>query len=219
MSVRHHRAPLRPREAGPLGPPGTGTRILLACGPLSGLVYVVWHEVAALQWEGYSRVSNAISELSLTGAPSKPVLDPWEGIVYNTLLVAFGIGIWRAAGASRALRVVGALHVLSGATAPLWVLFGEASLAAHLVLAMVGILTWVGSMVFGAAALGRRFRIYSVVSLVLVVMFFALAFSYVPEAAAGEPMSFMGLDERVAFSAFFLWQAVLAAVLWRRRAG
>ena len=41
-------------------------RVFLACGPLSALVYIGWHELAALQWEGYSRISNAISELHLT---------------------------------------------------------------------------------------------------------------------------------------------------------
>jgi hypothetical protein len=46
-------------------------KVLIACGPLSALVYIGWHELAALQWESYSRISNAISELHLTGAPSK----------------------------------------------------------------------------------------------------------------------------------------------------
>jgi hypothetical protein len=79
-------------------------------------VYIGWHEIAALQWEGYSRVSNAISELELTGSPSKWVLDPRRGIVYNTLVIAFGTGVWRSAYDKRALRVVGGLQILAGAT-------------------------------------------------------------------------------------------------------
>lgn len=209
---------------GPGSPPATaptgGTaervrRVLLACGPLSALVYVGWREVAALRWEGYSRVSNAISELSLTGAPSRGVLEPWVGLVYNPLVIAFGIGVLRSARGRRAVRVVGGLQVLSGATFPLWWAFGEASLAAHLALSVIGILTWLGSMGFGAAAFGARFRIYSLVTIAVVVTFFALAFTYTPEVAAGKPTPFMGLDERIAFSAYFLWQSVLAVVLWR----
>ena len=99
-TARGARTPLRP------APNRTGDwprGVLLACGPLSALVYVGWHALAALQWEGYSRVSNAISELHLTGAPSKWMLDPWEGLVYNALLIAFGIGVWRSAQGSRAL--------------------------------------------------------------------------------------------------------------------
>ena len=139
--------------------------VLLACGPLSALVYIGWHELAALQWEGYSRISNAISELHLTGAPSKWMLDPWEGLVYNALLIAFGTGVWRSARGGRALRAIGGLQILSGASFPLWLLFGEASLTAHIVLVVVGISTWLGSMGLGAAAFGSRFRIYSLVSL------------------------------------------------------
>ena len=193
-------------------------KILLACGPLSALVYIGWHELAAMQWEGYSRISNAISELHLTGAPSKWMLDPWEGLVYNALLIAFGIGVWRSALGSRALRVIGGLQILSGAIFPLWLLFGEASLTAHIVLVAVGISTWLGSMGFGAAAFGRRFRIYSLVSLATVVTFNALALAYAPEVAAGQPTPWIGLYERLAFSTYFVWQSVLAVVLWRRPA-
>ena len=125
-------------------------RVFLACGPLSALVYIGWHELAALQREGYSRTSNAISELHLTGAPSRWMLDPWEGLVCNALVIAFGIGVWRSAEGSRALRAIGSLQILSGATFPLWLLFGEASLAAQRVLAVVGIFTWLGSMGLGA---------------------------------------------------------------------
>ena len=53
---------------------------------------------------------------------------------------------------------------------------------------------------FGAAALGKRFRIYSLVSLAVVVAFNALALSYAPEVNAGQPTPFIGLDERIAFA-------------------
>lgn len=119
-------------------------KILLACGPLSALVYIGWRELAALQWEGYSRISNSISELQLTGTPTKALLDPWEGWVYSALSLAFGIGIWLSARGSRSLRVVGALMMVPAASIPLWLLFGEANLAAHLALAVMGILSWLG---------------------------------------------------------------------------
>jgi hypothetical protein len=32
---------------------------------------------------------------------------------------------------------------------------------------------------------------------------------------AGQPTPFLGLDERLAFGAFFLWLFVLVALLWR----
>ena len=217
MSTASHGVP--PRPPAPITKTGDQLRkVLLACGPLSALVYVGWHELAALRWEAYSRISNAISELHFTGTPSKSFLDPWQGWVDSALLAAFGIGIWPSAQGSRSLRVIGAVMIVPAAMIPLWMIFGEASIAAHLALVGVGILCWLVAMGFGAAALGKRFRIYSLVSLGLVVGFFALGFSYVPEANAGQPTPFLGLFERIGFSAYFLWLAVLAVALWRRPA-
>ena len=215
MSTASHRTPTRSLA------PITKTRdrlrkVLLACGPLAALEYIGWHELAALRWEGYGRLSNAISELHFTGTPSKSFLDPWQGWVDSALLAAFGIGIWLSAQGSRSLRLIGAVMIVPAAMIPLWMIFGEASIAAHLALVGVGILCWLVAMGFGAAALGKRFRIYSLVSLATVVGFFALGFSYVPEANAGQPTPFLGLYERIGFSAYFLWMSVLAVALWRR---
>jgi hypothetical protein len=215
MSTASHGTPTRSLA------PITKTRdrlrkVLLACGPLAALEYIGWHELAALRWEGYGRLSNAISELHFTGTPSKSFLDPWQGWVDSALLAAFGIGIWLSAQGSRSLRLIGAVMIVPAAMIPLWMIFGEASIAAHLALVGVGILCWLVAMGFGAAALGKRFRIYSVVSLATVVGFFALGFSYVPEANAGRPTPFLGLYERIGFSAYFLWMSVLAVALWRR---
>jgi hypothetical protein len=52
----------------------------------------------------------------------------------------------------------------------------------------------------------------------VVVTFNALAIAYAPEVAAGQPTPWMGLYERIAFSAYFLWLSVLAVALWRRGA-
>ena len=46
--------------------------------------------------------------------------------------------------------------------------------------------------------------------------FNALAIAYAPEVAADQPTPWMGLYERIAFSAYLLWQSVLAVALWRR---
>ena len=94
MSTTIHGAP-GPTLAAPTSKTRERVRkILLACGPLSAAAYIGWHELAALRWEGYSRISNAISELHLTGTPTKSILDPWQGWVDSTPLAAFGIGIW-----------------------------------------------------------------------------------------------------------------------------
>jgi hypothetical protein len=193
-------------------------KALVACGPISALIYVGWAELAALRWSDYSRITNAISELSLPESPSAGFLQPWEFIAYHAFVIAFGIGVWQSAGRSRSLRVVGGLQVLAGATFPLWLAFGEV-LAAHMVLSTVAVLAWLGSLGFGAAAFDKRFQLYSLITLAAVLVFNAMAFMYVPEAAAGEAMGVIGLYERVAFSAYFMWVMVLAVTLWPQAAG
>jgi uncharacterized protein DUF998 len=189
--------------------------ILLACGPLSALSYVGWRELAvALRWEGYSRIANAISELQLGGSPTKSFLDPWEGWVYSGLVAAFGVGVWLSAEGKWSLRVVAIAMIMPLVMAPLWAVFGEASLAAHVGLVLVGIGTWLVAMGFAAAALGKRFRNYTLVTLAVVVAFNGLALSYVADVDAGRPTPFIGLDERAAFAAYFVWQSVLAVILW-----
>ena len=126
------------------------------------------------------------------------------------------IGIWLSAQGSRSLGMIGAHMMLPAAMIPLWMIFGEASLAAHLGLIGVGILSWLAPMAFPCRGPEEEVRVYSLVSLAGVVASFALGFSYVPEANAGQPTLFLGLDERVGFSAYFLWQSVLAVAPWRR---
>ena len=51
-------------------------RALLACGVGYSLLYVVQNDVvAASRYEGYSRMSQAISELSAKGAPTRRFLS------------------------------------------------------------------------------------------------------------------------------------------------
>jgi hypothetical protein len=117
--------------------------------------YIGWHELVALRWEGYSRISNAISELHLTGTPTKLLLDPWQGWVNSALLASFGVGIWLSARGSRSLRVSGALMILPATMTPLWMIFGKASLAAHIALAVVGILSWLVAIGVRCCSLGE----------------------------------------------------------------
>jgi len=86
---------------------------LLICGIVSSLVYVGLTILGAMQWEGYSSVSQSVSELSAIGAPSRPLVVPLF-ITYSVLVIAFGLGVWRSAGRKRNLRVVAGLLIAFG---------------------------------------------------------------------------------------------------------
>jgi hypothetical protein len=99
--------------------PQSATLLLLICGILSSLLYVAMNIVGAMGDEGYSSVSQTVSELSAIGAPTRPL---WVllAVPYTLLVTAFGWGVWKSVGQNRRLRVVGGLMVAYGALGVVW---------------------------------------------------------------------------------------------------
>lgn len=202
----------------------------LVCGVLSSLLYLATDVLGGMRYPGYSFTSRAISELSAIGAPSKSLVDPLF-FLYNVLALAFGIGVLRAAaGRQRALGVTaaaligyGALGVaimaVAGSNAFAMHQRGSGSLASdapHIILTAAFVLLLLLAIGFGAFALGRRFRVYSLVTLLVVIAFGAITTPYAPRLAAGQSTPGLGIVERIAVYAALLWLAVLAIVLLRR---
>ena len=71
------------------------------------------------------------------------------------------------------------------------------------------------AMAFGAAAFGSRFRLYSIASLVILMVFGALTFLDAPGIAANLPTPWIGVWERINVGVFLLWVVVLATALLR----
>jgi hypothetical protein len=194
---------------------------LLTCGVASSLYYVLMTAYVTSQAEGYSSLSQAVSELSAIGAPTRPL---WValGIPYTLLLIAFGWGVWLSAGASRALRAVGLLYVaeaLIGAFWPPMHLRGaETTLTdtLHIVWTAGWLAVMLTTMGLAAAVLGRRFRMYTLATLATFVVFGLLTTIEAPRLAAGLPTPYLGLWERINMGAGMLWIAVLALTLLRR---
>ncbi len=200
----------------------------LVCGILSSMLYVAMIVFITMQWDGYSSASHTISELSAIGAPTRSL---WvlPAALYTVLVTAFGWGVWKSAGRIRALRIVGGLIVAYGALGLLWpfapmhlreeLAAGGSTLSdtMHLVLASVTVVLMLLAMMFGAAALGKRFRLYSIASLVILAAFGALTFLDAPRIAANLPTPWIGVWERINLGVFLLWVAVLATALLRAR--
>jgi hypothetical protein len=64
-------------------------------------------------------------------------------------------------------------------------------------------------------AFGKRFRLYSIGTVVVLLTFGVLMFIEAPRLQANLPTPWIGLFERINISVFLLWLVVLAAVLWR----
>lgn len=200
-------------------------QLLLACGILSSLLYVAADVFGGMRYEGYSFSSQAVSELMAIGAPSEPFVDPIF-LAYGVFALAFGVEVFReAADRNRALRITAALligYAAIGFTGP--TLFpmhprGVSSVASdvpHIVLTGVLVLLLLLAMGFGAFALGKRFRVYSFASLLIVIIFGALTMPYPARMAAGLPTPGFGIVERINIYTSLTWVVVLAIALLRR---
>jgi Protein of unknown function (DUF998) len=201
-------------------------KILLGCGIVASVLWVVADVLAALRYEGYSYTDQTISELSAIDAPTRPLLVA-VGIPWSVLVIAFGVGVWGASGRNRALRVVAGLLVGLGVLGFVWPftpMHQREVLAAggntltdtlHVSMAAADSLLFLLAMGFGAAALGKRFRLYSIGTILLLLVFGALAALDSPRIEANEPTPWVGVLERINVYASMLWVAVLAGTLLR----
>jgi len=203
---------------------------LLACGILAAALYVAMTLFVGLLWDGYSVADQTISELSAIGAPTRPL---WMvlGTIYSALMIAFGWIVWKSA-PNRALRVVGALLVTQAVFGTFWPpMHQRAALAAggatwtdtlHIVWTMVTSVFFMNALGFGAAGLGKRLRLYSLATMVIVFACGAWAGTYAPAIQTNLATPLVGVWERINTSAFMVWIAVLAIALvradrvWRR---
>ena len=197
-------------------------KVSLICGVLSSLLYIAMNIFVAIQWEAYSSASQTVSELSAIGAPTRP---QWVllGFAYSLLITAFGWGVWASARQNRPLRVAGGVMVTYGVVslawpfAPMHLRGAEFTLtdSLHIVLAIVTVLLMLLDMGFGAAALGRRFRLYSIATMVILVVFGALTGVDSRRIAANLPTPWIGVWERINIGAYQHWVVVLAVTVLR----
>jgi hypothetical protein len=199
-------------------------KTLLLCGILSSLLYIAMNIFVPMQWKGYSSASQTVSELSAIGAPTRALWVPL-GIAYTLLVAAFGLGVWESAQQNRPLRIVGALLVTSGIIGLGWPPMHQREVLAtgggtltdtmHIVWSTITVLLFMLEIQFGAAAFGKRFRFYSIASMVILVVFGVLTFRDAPRMVANLPTPLIGVWERISIATFLLWVVVLAIALLR----
>jgi hypothetical protein len=194
--------------------------VLLVCGILSALFYTAMMVFVGMWWTEYHPASQTVSELSAIGAPTRPL---WValGVIYTLLVIGFGWGVWLAAGRSRHLRLAGALILAAGAIGPFWppmhLRGAEPGLTdtLHIAFGILWNLLGVATIVLAAAALGKRFRIYSLATLAVFIVFGTLTGMDAPRIAANLPTPWVGVWERILIGAYLLWVVVLAVTLLR----
>lgn len=199
-------------------------KFLLVCGILASLMYVASDIAAALNWAGYSYTAQSVSELRAIGAPTRPLLVPIL-LIYALLEIAFGVGVRRAAGQKRPLRIAGGLLIVLGivdVVAPFFPMHlrgTESTLTdtLHISITVVTVLLILLIIGFGAAAGGKRFRLYSIATILILFVCGAWAFLDAPRIAANLPTPWVGVRERINIYGYMLWMLVLAITLVRVR--
>jgi hypothetical protein len=195
-------------------------RVFLACGVFSSAMYVAMTALVAARWEGYSAMSQTVSELSAIGAPTRSL---WVVLatIYTLLAAAFAWGVIESAGSNRHLRRVGWTLLTYGVLGIFWppmhLRGAEFTLTdgLHIAFAAITVPLMILAIVFGASAFGSRFRLFSIVTLAILVASGIPTGIQGPNIAKNLPTPTIGLWERVSMGAFFVWIAVLAVTVWR----
>ncbi len=199
-------------------------RVLLCCGILSSLLYIAMNIFIPGGFEGYSSVSQTVSELSAIGAPTRAVWLPL-GVIYTLLFTAFGFGLRMVSHQNYRLRLAATLVIMYGVISLAWPfapmhLRGAAFTftdAMHITLGIITMLLMLAIMFCGAAAFRKWFRVYSILSIILFLLFGTLTGIEAPRIAENGPTPWIGLWERINIAVFMLWIIVLVIVLLRGR--
>jgi hypothetical protein len=199
----------------------------LVCGILASLLYVATLVLAAMRWESYSSISQTMSELIAIDAPTRPLVVPLFS-AHALLVFAFGGGVWQSGARKPALRAAAGLIVGKEVLGLVVTLFApmhmrgvEATLTdtMHVILTMVGVLCMLFGMGFAATVFGRRFRLYSILTIIIFVVFGTLAGLDGARLAVNLPTPWLGVWERMNVFGYMLWVVVLAIILLRAETG
>jgi Protein of unknown function (DUF998) len=145
-------------------------------------------------------------------------------------VIPFGLGVRKSAGRKRALRVTGALLVGLGASdlpAPLFPMHRREALARgersrtdtlHIIVTSLNSLLILLAIGFGSTAIGKRFRLYSIATILVLVVTGGLTATQASRVEANLPTPWAGATERISIGGYLLWQVVLAIALLRMQA-
>jgi len=193
------------------------------------LLYVAANVLGSRQWKGYSSASQTVSELSAIDAPSRPLMIRLL-TAHGALVGPFGLGVWKSAGRRRGLRVTGALLIALAASdlpAPIFPMHRREALArgegsqtdtVHKVVTIVNSVFLLAAIASGSTAFGRRFRLYSIGTILVLLATGGLTVTQASRIEANLPTPWAGTAERVSIGGYLLWQVVLSSVLWKEEA-
>lgn len=199
---------------------------LLICGIVSSLLYVAMNLFIPIWYDGYSSITQTVSELSAIDAPTR-LLWVIPGFLYTLLTAAFGWGVWQSADGNRPLRIVGILLIIYGIVGIGWPFApmhqrevlaaggGTMSDTMHIVYSMFSVAMMMGAIGFGTVAFGKGFRLYSIATIIILSFFGYLTSVDAPRLEKNLLTPWLGVWERILIGIFLLWIVVLALKVLR----
>jgi hypothetical protein len=204
-------------------------RTALLAGPVASVYYAAITTLVPRQWPTYDAWSQTISELSAIGAPTRALWGSLA-VVYTLLSLVFAWAVLRATAGRRPQSTVGILLLIYAAFGLVWpfapmhlretIAAGGAtgSDTAHITVGLLTVVLMSVAVGLGTRLWSQRFRLYSGLTLLLVLGAGALTGLQSPGISANRPTPTIGLWERLSLGAFLLWIAVLGLRLRRESA-
>jgi hypothetical protein len=199
--------------------------LLLVCGVFSSVLYIAMNIFIPLLYPGYDVYSQTVSELSALGAPTRQL---WVvlGSIYGILVVFFGRGIYKAAEGNRKLKITGILIMVYAIVGLFWppmhqrqvIAAGGATITdtLHIVFTFITIPLMLTSIMLAGFSFVKSFLLYSMITIVLLIVFGILTALDAPAMESNWPTPYMGIWERISIGAYVIWQIVLAVNLFYR---
>jgi hypothetical protein len=199
-------------------------KFMLICGIISSIIYFTTDILGSFLWSGYSMRDQTVSELfAIDAYPRIIVILSFN--LYAFLIYAFGIGLWKSAGNHRSMKIAGVFLIIKELLGIVGTWFfpihlrgipGNYSDTMHGIITTVGVLCIALSMGFSAYALGKYFRVYSILTIIIFIVCGIWAGTYADDLGQNLPTPGMGILERINIYLFLLWVVVLAKIQLRQ---
>jgi len=187
--------------------------------------YIVINIIVTMQYPGYDIASTTVSELSAIGTSTRTL---WVilCVFYTLLFLAFGVGIWLSAEGNRNLKIVAIVVIVDAIIGGFWPPMHQRQVIAagggtltdtlHIIWAFIHLVLMLLMIGFGAAALGKDFKVFSIFIVLVFVLFGMLTARASGGIKAGLPTPQLGTWERVNIMAYMVWVVVFAKLLLKR---
>jgi hypothetical membrane protein len=196
-------------------------KIYYYAGMATGIAYLLGDFIGGTITPNYSFVSNAVSELSQSGAANRPIMIPFL-FIHALMLILYGYAIMLYHPFKRSkpiflggliISVIGLSHSLSGTIFPQDPVGDPATFTGNMHLILVGITVILIFFLLPMMGQGlyklkdwKSFRIFSLVCLPIMIVFGGLTPVMIE-------MGMMGVAERIVGYTFYFWAFILAYLL------